>query len=242
MMEMASVSTAIILAGGKGTRLRSIVSDVPKPMASINGRPFLEYQLDYLAQNGMERVILAVGYMAEVVQEYFGNRWNGMQILYSIETKVLGTGGALIKASRLLEPDEHTLVLNGDTYFPITLSLLVEQHFAKQSDMTIAMFQSTNSQRYSSFKVDDDGRARFNDSATPSYCSGGIYIFSTKVISYLRAQKINSSSFESQLMHHFFDLEFSVFAYFEACFFIDIGLPQDYKRANNLFAQLSSKI
>lgn len=241
-MGLASVSTVIILAGGKGTRLRSVVSDVPKPMASINGRPFLEYQLDYLAQNGIEKVILAVGYMAEVVQKYFGDFWNGMQILYSIETKVLGTGGALIKASRLLETDEHTFVLNGDTYFPITLPLLAEQHFAKRSDLTIAMFQSANSQRYSTFKIDDDGRALFNDGSTPSYCSGGIYIFSNKVISYLRAQKINSSSFESQLMHNFFDLEFSVFAYFEACFFIDIGLPQDYKMANEFFARLSSKI
>ena len=241
-MEMASVSTAIILAGGKGTRLRSIVSDVPKPMASINGRPFLEYQLDYLARNRVARVILAVGYMAEVIQKYFGDFWNGMQILYSVETKVLGTGGALIKASRSLKTDEHIIVLNGDTYFPITLPLLAEQHFSKRSDLTIAMFQSANSERYSSFKIDDGGRALFNDGASPSYCSGGIYMFSDKVTSYLRAQKINSSSFEFELMSDFFELEFSVFAYFEACFFIDIGLPQDYKRANDFFAQLSSKI
>lgn len=241
-MEKASVSTAIILAGGKGTRLRSIVSDVPKPMALINGRPFLEYQLDYLARNGVDRVILAVGYMAEVIQKHFGDVWNGMQVLYSLENKFLGTGGALIKASRLLKTDENIVVLNGDTYFPINLSLLVEQHSAKRSDLTIAMFQSSDIDRYSSFKIDDDGQVRFNDGVTPSYCSGGIYMFSDKVISYLRAQKINSSSFEFQLMNHFFDLEFSVFAYFEACFFIDIGLPKDYKRANKIFTQLSSNI
>ena len=96
----------IILAGGLGTRLRSVVEDVPKPMAPINGRPFLEYQLAYLKNQGVSSVIFAVGYMADVIERHFGAQWQSINVSYSREECPLGTGGGLIKACRLL-PKKH---------------------------------------------------------------------------------------------------------------------------------------
>jgi len=89
---------AVILAGGLGTRLSHIVSDVPKPMAPVNNQPFLKYVIDYLLENGVNHVILAVGYKAKSIQSYFGDTYHGIRITYSIEDTPLGTGGAIKKA------------------------------------------------------------------------------------------------------------------------------------------------
>ncbi len=88
---------AIILAGGLGTRLKEVVPDTPKSMALINGRPFLEYQLDYLDRWGLRRVILSVGYGKEKIQDHFGGQYKSLQIAYSVEEEPLGTGGAIIR-------------------------------------------------------------------------------------------------------------------------------------------------
>ena len=89
---------AIVLAGGAGTRLSTVVNDVPKPMAPINGRPFLEILVDYLNGQGVTTVVLSVGHKRETIQTHFGSRWRGLEIRYCIEEQPLGTGGALKKA------------------------------------------------------------------------------------------------------------------------------------------------
>ena len=108
------IKEAIILAGGLGTRLRSEVSDVPKPMAPIAGRPFLEFVLTQLIQQGFERVILSVGYKSECIIDHFGDSWGPISLAYCIEDSPLGTGGAMSKAFHLVK-GERALVLNGDT-------------------------------------------------------------------------------------------------------------------------------
>ena len=107
---------AIILAGGFGTRLQSVVKDVPKPMADINGRPFLEYILVFLAKNCFTKVILSVGYKKESIINHFGSSFCGMNISYCIEDEPLGTGGAIKKAFDYVD-GQNVLVLNGDTFF-----------------------------------------------------------------------------------------------------------------------------
>jgi D-glycero-alpha-D-manno-heptose 1-phosphate guanylyltransferase len=102
------VKTAIILAGGFGTRLRSVVSNVPKPMAPINGKPFLEYQLDYLIGQGIKTIYLAVGYKHEVISQYFGNSFKDATLIYSVEDKPLGTGGALLRMLRIIKKTTHS--------------------------------------------------------------------------------------------------------------------------------------
>jgi D-glycero-alpha-D-manno-heptose 1-phosphate guanylyltransferase len=110
----SSLTEAVVLCGGLGTRLRAVVSDVPKPMAPIAGRPFLEYLLSYLAREGIARVVLAVGYKRERIVDHFGARWRGLDIAYSIETEPLGTGGGLRQALAHLNPPAG-LVVNGDS-------------------------------------------------------------------------------------------------------------------------------
>ena len=116
------VKNAIILAGGLGTRLQSVVKDIPKPMAPINGTPFLQVLLDYLDHYGIEQVILAVGFRGEVILEYFENKYKNINIFYSAETKPLGTGGASKKAAQFFG-DEPYFLLNGDSIFTVYLHL-----------------------------------------------------------------------------------------------------------------------
>ena len=111
---------AIVLAGGKGTRLQSVVFDLPKPMADINGKPFLAYQLDFLIENGIKRFVLSVGYKSEFIIQYFKNSYRNVPIEYAIETQPLGTGGAIKYAlSKCIS--ENVFVINGDTYLEVQM-------------------------------------------------------------------------------------------------------------------------
>lgn len=112
--------TAIILAGGMGTRLRSAVPDLPKPMAPIHERPFLEHQMDYWIGQGVSRFIVSVGYMKEVIMDHFGASYRATPLTYAIEEEPLGTGGGLLLAAQGLS--ETFLVLNGDTFFEVDLT------------------------------------------------------------------------------------------------------------------------
>ncbi|MCF8366473.1 MAG: NTP transferase domain-containing protein, partial [Bacteroidales bacterium] len=112
------IKEAIILAGGFGTRLRSVVSDMPKSMAPVNGKPFLDYQLDYLDVFGIEKIILSVGYMHEKIIERYGNHYKNFTIDYAVENEPLGTGGGL-KLAMKLAVGPLVFVLNGDTFYHI---------------------------------------------------------------------------------------------------------------------------
>jgi len=223
--------TAIILAGGLGTRLRSAVSDVPKPMAPINNRPFLEYQLDHLQQAGVKKVILAIGYMAESIQHHFGNQWQDIQINYSQEEAPLGTGGAIIKAIKMMADDDLVFVMNGDTYFPISLTNMLKHHQSKKASISIAMFESEDIDRYSPFNITKDMRITSKDHGAINLKSGGIYIFSQDIVHCLRNMPIQKTSFETELTPRFLAENRSMIAYTEPCYFIDIGIPDDYIRA-----------
>ncbi|MFX0195930.1 MAG: sugar phosphate nucleotidyltransferase, partial [Candidatus Hodarchaeota archaeon] len=110
------VKETIILAGGSGTRLQKVVQDVPKPMADINGSPFLEYLLCYLNKQEIKKVILSVGYKYRVIQDYFGTEYKDLVLEYSIEKEPLGTGGGIKKALNLVKSDD-VYIINGDTFF-----------------------------------------------------------------------------------------------------------------------------
>lgn len=111
---------AIVLAGGLGTRLRSVVSEVPKPMADVNGKPFLHYLLSHLQRDGFSRVILAVGYKRKVVQDFFGCSFKNLRIDYSIEPELRGTAVATLKAISEYSVDGPTWIINGDTFIEIS--------------------------------------------------------------------------------------------------------------------------
>ena len=146
-----------------GTRLKSVVSDVPKPMAPINGIPFLEIQIKYWISQGINKFILSVGYKKEIIINYFGNRFNNVEINYVVEEIPLGTGGGILKALTEYEITSPFLLLNGDTYFDISLKELWKFHIKKKSNLTFSVFKSNNITRYLGLDVDSNMRIGSSD-------------------------------------------------------------------------------
>ena len=221
---------AIILAGGFGTRLRDVVKDLPKPMADIGGRPFLSFLLDYLARCGATRVFLSVGYKHEVIEDYFGRKYKGLDISYVVEDTPLGTGGALREAlSRTSGPD--VVAMNGDSFFNIDLNGMMEQHRQRGPAITIALKAMRNFDRYGSVVVEDGRITGFQDKVYRAfgYINGGVYVMKKEVFSSFHGGAA-AFSFEDDFLHrHIRDISSS--AYISDGYFIDIGIPEDYLRA-----------
>ena len=147
----------IILAGGLGTRLNQTVPDTPKPMAPVNGKPFLQYLLNHINEAGFRRVILSTGYLSEKIESYFNIRYKDLELLYSVEDEPLGTGGAVQLAFAQVQTP-HFMVMNGDTFFRINLDLLFQKHIEQLADVTMALRQVEDASRYGSVKF-EIGRA-----------------------------------------------------------------------------------
>ncbi|WP_458396163.1 D-glycero-D-manno-heptose 1-phosphate guanosyltransferase [Campylobacter sp.] len=220
---MDTTKEAIILCGGLGTRLRSVISDVPKPMAPIKNKPFLAFVLEYLKKQNISRVVLAVSYKYEIIQEYFGNSYLGMQILYSIEKEPLGTGGAILEALNLINSDS-CYVLNGDTFFDINLDRLKLDN----SDICVALKPMKNFDRYGSVDIDNNSYiSAFNEKKFTSngLINGGVYLIKKNIFNSFNLP--NKFSFEEFFQENF--LIFNAKATVFDDYFIDIGIPQDYK-------------
>ncbi len=215
---------AIVLAGGFGTRLAHVVSDVPKPMAPVCNRPFLRFILDDLQRKGVERVILAVGYKQEVIRDYFGEHYRGMQIVYSSEDEPLFTGGAIKKALRLCK-EERVFVVNGDTFFDVNLQDMMRA----QAEIVVAVKQMHDFSRYGTVRV-DDGRIRGFCEKKPckqGYINGGVYLISRIVLENYPQGKF---SFEKDILESRLS-EIDMAAVESTGYFIDIGVPEDYATA-----------
>ena len=233
------VDTAIILAGGLGTRLRAAVPDLPKPMAPIAGRPFLEYLLDYWAAQGIRRFILSVGYRSGAIRDHFGATYHGVSVDYAEETSPLGTGGGLLLAARLLEGRSPVLVLNGDTFFAVDLAQLADFHHHSQSDWTFCTFRTRESGRYLGMDIAPGGRVnafRNNLGSGERLVNGGIYLLAPALLAAAGYSPGQALSLEEQLFPtllaqgcRFYGTEFPGS-------FIDIGLPEDYARAAAILA------
>ncbi|MBQ7135283.1 MULTISPECIES: nucleotidyltransferase family protein [Campylobacter] len=220
---MDTTKEAIILCGGLGTRLRSVISDVPKPMAPIKNKPFLAFVLEYLKKQNISRVVLAVSYKYEIIQEYFGNSYLGMQILYSIEKEPLGTGGAILEALNLINSDS-CYVLNGDTFFDVNLDRLKLDN----SDICVALKPMKNFDRYGSVDIDNNSYiSAFNEKKFTSngLINGGVYLIKKNIFNSFNLP--NKFSFEEFFQENF--LIFNAKATVFDDYFIDIGIPQDYK-------------
>ena len=151
---------AIVLAGGYGNRLRTMIADVPKPMAPIGGRPFLSYVLDDLAEHGFRVVVLAVSWLHEVIVNAFGDRYRGMELRYSIEPKPLGTGGAIRQAFELVDED-FAFVLNGDTFQHLPYHLMLQLAGEERSDIVMAVRAVDDAARYGTVELHGCRVAKF---------------------------------------------------------------------------------
>jgi D-glycero-alpha-D-manno-heptose 1-phosphate guanylyltransferase len=231
---MPRADEAIVLAGGLGTRLRSAVTDLPKPLASVAGRPFLAHLLDQLAAGGLRRVILATGYMAEKIEQTIGARWAGMDIVYSKESEPLGTGGAIRLAITLLQGDGVHLA-NGDTflrYDPGTLERAVQ---AMGATLGIALAKVDDVGRYGAVEVADGRVIAFREKGGrgPGLINAGSYFLTAAGIADLPAED-GAYSFENRVLLPSI-LSGQVAAFYDTSDFIDIGVPEDYLRAQLLF-------
>ncbi len=221
---------AVVLAGGLGTRLRSVVQDLPKPMALINGKPFLAFVLEYLKKQGITEVILSVSYKYELIQEYFKNEFYGMKIHYNIEKELLGTGGAIKDALKFVKNEVY--VLNGDTFFDIDLKKLV----LNGSKICIALKQMQNFDRYGTVNVDKQGFVTSFEEKVfkkQGLINGGIYLLKKDIFDKFSLEK--KFSFEEFLQENHKSLKTQTQIFDD--YFIDIGIPEDYKIfCNYLFA------
>lgn len=222
---------AIILAGGLGTRLRSILSDTPKPMAPVNGIPFLCYVIDYLKQYGYSRIVLSVGYLHEVISDYFGQSYHSIDINYAIEEEPLGTGGGIALALSKCS-NENVLIVNGDTLFKADLNELEHFHIKKNASLSLVLRHVDDTSRYGSVTVNRNGRiTQFTEKKNTSgagLINGGIYLVNKDLIK--RHNMPVKFSFEKDLMEKNVDKE-RFYAIRSDAYFIDIGIPEDYNRA-----------
>jgi len=229
---------AIILAGGFGTRLRPAVAGLPKSMADINGRPFLEFILDRLIVAGTEHVILSVGYLHEAIMDHFKSAYKGIKISYAVETEPLGTGGGIRMAMKHANSGD-VLVLNGDTLFMLDLKAFSDFHTRSKSLFSLALRQVESTGRYGAVAIDKEGVitgfAEKNESAGPGLINAGIYLISRKYFTGYSLPEI--FSLEKDFIEKVYRTD-KLYGFPGSDYFIDIGIPEDYNRAQTEFRQL----
>jgi D-glycero-alpha-D-manno-heptose 1-phosphate guanylyltransferase len=223
-----------VLAGGAGTRLRSVVSDRPKVLVPVNGRPFLLILLDQLIAGGAGRVVLCTGYLGDQIRDTVGDRYLGCPVIYSHEDQPLGTGGALRQAMRHAEGDVW-MVANGDSYVAAPLAEFVSWYGPGERNGALLLTHVDDAARFGTVEVDDAGRVLgFREKqglALPAWINAGVYL-------------LPKSRIEELPEHVFLSLEGDVFprwvdeglaAYFVNAPFIDIGTPESLERAADFF-------
>lgn len=232
------IETAIILAGGFGTRLQSVVSNLPKPMAPVNGIPFLNYQLNYLRYSGIKHVILSIGYLSDRIKEYYGSDYNGISIDYVVEETPLGTGGGIRLAMEQCK-DQLVLVLNGDSFFDVSIPDFFSRHTESEAQCSLALRKVDNASRYGKIETDTVHRIiSFREKSSESQqgtINGGVYLLDKNI--YL-SNTIGDIGFSIE--KDFFEKQLAklVIKGFEFDgYFIDIGIPEDYLKVQNDFKE-----
>lgn len=221
---------AIILAGGFGTRLREAVPDLPKPMAPVAGKPFLAWQLDYLIKLGVSRFILSVGYKAQTIRDYFGDEYQGAEIVYAEETEPLGTGGAIQYALKEAV-QERVFILNGDTFCEMDLGVLRELNMNNLNGIGIVVKRVENAGRYGAITFDENTKlvTSFGEksSSAPGFINAGIYDIPKDFM--FDRDLIIPFSFEARVLPEMTNK--NLFVSVAGNFFIDIGIKEDFIRA-----------
>lgn len=219
--------TAVILAGGKGTRLRPYTVAIPKPLVAIEDKPILEIIIIQLARQGFERVIITVNHQADIIMAYFGDgkKW-GIKIEYSLENKPLGTMGPL---KLLRDLPEHFLVMNGDVLSDIRYADFLENHANSKKIFTVASFKRIQKNDYGVLAVEDNLLVGFQEKPEMSFIvSMGVYGVSQKAIEYIPANQYFGFD---MLMSKFLEKDIKVAIYEYNGYWMDIGRPDDYMRA-----------
>lgn len=228
-----------ILAGGEGKRLRSVIGEIPKPMARVAGKPFLEHLIALLKNNGLTDIVVGIGYKKDLIVDYLGDgRAFGVCIEYVVEEEPLGTGGAVKHAMETTDLGEEFFVLNGDCYFALDHGDMLNAHKRLGGVATIALSSQTNIERFGSVEVGEDLRIlQFREKAAASQSgliNGGVYVFSRGIARHFPPRQ--SFSLEYDVFPH--ALRDRLYGFVSNEYFIDIGVPEDLQRAQTDFLQL----
>lgn len=220
---------AVLLAGGLGTRLRSVVSDRPKPMALVDGKPFMEYVIMQLKKYGIGEIIFAVGYKGSMVEEYFKDgRKLGVKVSYAYEEELLGTAGAIKNAGKLVT-DDRFFVLNADTFYQMDYSRLTKLAGEQGLDMALVLRRVEDVSRYGRAELDGEGRlVSFNEKTEekrPGTINGGVYLMRRELLAEIPDGKV---SLENEMIPKWLGEHRALGGFVNDGYFIDIGIPEDY--------------
>jgi len=231
---------AVLLVGGLGTRLRSVVPGTPKVLASIGKTPFLDLLVQQLSSQGLHRLVMCSGYLAHKIENRFGDgkEW-GVSIEYSKEEQPLGTAGAIKNAERYLRDVSTFIAMNGDSFLEVNFCDLMDFHRRTSAAVTLAVVRVKNTGRYGTVQVDRTGRvegfAEKTEKTKSGLVNGGVYIFNKSILQHIPS---GHSSLEKDVFPALIDC--GVYAQEQHGIFIDIGTPVDYARAQQLHASLNT--
>jgi len=227
-------TTAVVLAGGLGTRLRAAVADRPKVLASVAGRPFLAFLLDQLRDAGVRDAVICLGYLGEQIRERFGEEHRGMHVEYTQEKTPLGTGGALRSTVDMAHSDP-VIAMNGDSYCEADLAALFERHMACRAEATLLLTNVPNARRYGRVALDrQNAIVAFEEkggSDAPGCINAGIYVLSRRFLEAIPSP--GASSIERDVFPEWIGR--GLFGLPEGKRFLDIGTPASYAAAERFF-------
>ena len=226
----------LILAGGFGSRLKSVVNDRPKPMALINNRPFLFHLLSRIIRFNCSEIFISVGYQKEFIKDYFGDSFKGFKINYVEENKPLGTGGAVIRGFAII-PKPYAIVINGDTLTDINYKKIQDTH-EKDGNSLISVKQISNPDRYDLINFDELSKKVINFSKSSldgkSFINTGTYLIKKNNLLTFKAG--NYYSMERDILPYLIKIN-DLYVFENDHKFIDIGIPQDYEKLSNRFSE-----
>ena len=234
------IHEAIILAGGFGTRLSSVVEDVPKPMAPVNGKPFLHYLFQQLAETGISRVVLAIHHKREVITDFFGDSYLGIEVKYSVEKDALGTGGGIRQGLTKCE-GEQAIVLNGDSLIDLNLANFTEQFERSSAPMSMALRYMEDVSRYGAVETEGNILTEFKEKGEQKgagYINSGVYLIQKEY--FLNHTPEGNFSMETEFLEPTSKLGI-IHTFPSNDYFIDIGIPADYERAQDEFKRFENR-
>ncbi|MDD4683867.1 MAG: nucleotidyltransferase family protein [Bacteroidales bacterium] len=234
-LEM-KLEEAIILAGGMGTRLKGVISDIPKPLAPVNGLPFLTYLIKFLKKEGIKHIVLSVGYKWEMIKEIYGDSFEGIDISYAVEKEPLGTGGGIALALKETTQDD-ILILNGDSFIDFDLKSFYDFHKKENAALSFVLKEMNDFERYGSVEVKGNKIIEFREKKhiDKGLINAGAYIGKRNIFDGLNLP--DKFSFEQDYLEKKVK-EGLFFGYKTKGYFIDIGIPEDYNKAEIDFKEI----
>lgn len=233
-----NVREVIVLAGGLGTRLRDAVPDLPKVMAPVAGRPFLSHVIDSLRMQGLSRFIFSLGYKADTILHYLKEQYPTLDYAVAEEGEPLGTGGGIRLALQKTR-DQQVLIVNGDTLFKADVAALAERHRRAGAECTLALKPMKNFDRYGAVQLDDEGRIRSFEEKQffeSGLINGGVYLLDKE--KFFRRAFPPKFSFEKDYLELYCS-EGEFYGSVQEGYFIDIGIPSDFEKAQQDLAPLA---